>query len=114
MHSAYKGTNSHHAPHSIESIQQRIQQHAERLNRWESQFQQWQDTWNEREVRLDRELAAPRSGGDFHKSDGHEAVDGRTSRGSGLIADAEPCQQPTTRDISQVLMSLGRDVVGSI
>ncbi len=57
MHSAYKGTNSHHAPHSIESIQQRIQQHAERLNRWESQFQQWQDTWNEREVRLDRELA---------------------------------------------------------
>lgn len=57
MLSPTKGMNSHHAPHSIESIQQRIQQHAERLSRWESQFQQWQDTWNEREVRLDRELA---------------------------------------------------------
>jgi hypothetical protein len=51
------GGNSVHAPHTFESIQQRIAQHAERLNRWESQFASWQASWKEREDRLDRELA---------------------------------------------------------
>lgn len=51
------GGKAVHAPHSLESIQQRITQHVKRLNRWETQFSEWQSAWREREGRLDRELA---------------------------------------------------------
>lgn len=57
MPSTPTGGTVHHPSHTLQSIHERIQQHAERLSHWESQFQQWQEAWHDREARLDRELA---------------------------------------------------------
>lgn len=57
MQASTAGGNAVHRPHTLEDIQRRIEQHVERLNRWESQFSLWQSAWREREERLDRELA---------------------------------------------------------
>ncbi len=57
MQASTAGGNAVHTPHTLEAIQRRIEQHVERLNRWDSQFSSWQASWKEREVRLDRELA---------------------------------------------------------
>jgi hypothetical protein len=51
------GGKTVHASHTLQSIQQRISQHVDRLSRWETQFSEWQSAWMEREDRLDRELA---------------------------------------------------------